>query len=86
MKANKPDNANQIQLTGKVVTRKFSEGSKSEHDAMFIETEQGTYELRRLRGNPFFDPELQKLEGKKISANGTVNGTLFLATDIRVIN
>ena len=81
MKADKTNN--QTEITGTVVRKKFSEGSKSEHDAIYIETETSSYVLRRVGANPFSDPELEKLVGKKICATGTINDYLFLASDIR---
>ena len=71
------------QLTGKVVLKKFAAGSKSEHDAVYLESGEGSFVLRRMGGNPFHDPELHKLVGKQITATGTVNQSLFLAKDIQ---
>lgn len=87
MKASKSQEENKgaIELTGKVVQKKFGEGSKSEHDAIYLETEEGAYQLRRLGGNPFSDPELKKLVGKNITATGTLNQSLFLANSVKEI-
>lgn len=74
-----------VELTGKVVERKFAAGSKSEHDAVFLETEQGAFQLRRVGGNPFVDPVLQKLIGKKVMATGTLHQSLFLATEVKEV-
>ncbi len=52
--------------SGSVVKRPFGVGSKSEHEAIFLATKEGDYVLRRQGGNAFFDPELEKLVGKKI--------------------
>ncbi|HMH32619.1 MAG TPA: hypothetical protein VK543_06285 [Puia sp.] len=71
------------QLTGKVVLKKFAPGSKSEHDAVYLECGEGSFVLRRMGGNPFHDPELHKLVGKQITATGIVNQSLFLAKDIQ---
>lgn len=83
MKAGKPDAASKIELEGKVLQKQFAKGSKSEHDALYLETEQGSFVLRRVGGNPFSDPVLKKLIGKKVMATGTINGHLFLATEIK---
>ena len=45
-------------------------GSKSERQAMFLATKDGTYVLRRRGGNPFFDPVLERLVGKTIHCKG----------------
>ena len=86
MKAGNPEKKqNEVELVGKVVQKKFAQGSKSEHDAMYLETDQGSFVLRRLGGNPFSDPVLKKLVGKKITATGILNKSLFLATDVKLI-
>lgn len=83
MKANKSQgDRGEMQLTGKLVQKKFAAGSKSEHDAIYLETEKGDYQLRRLGANPFSDPELKKLLGKKVIATGVLNGSLFLANSV----
>ena len=71
-----------IALTGKVVTKKFGEGSKSEHDALYLETDQGSYVLRKMGGNPFQDNSFHGLEGKEVTATGTIDNYIFFATDV----
>ena len=83
MKAGKNDTGNERKLSGKVVLKKFGTGSKSEHDAIYLESAEGSFVLRRQGGNPFYDPELHKLIGKEITATGTINQSLFLAKDIQ---
>lgn len=84
MKASKPGKEKgEIKLTGKVVKKKFGAGSKSEHEAIYLETAEGTYQLRRLGGNPFADPELKKLIGKKVVAMGVLTQSLFLASSVK---
>ena len=72
-------------LTGKVITKDVSTGSKSEHNAICLQTDDGTYLLRREGGNPFYDEELQKLVGKQISAGGILADNLFIAKNITEI-
>jgi hypothetical protein len=81
----KPDNKSnpEKELTGKVVVKKFGTGSKSEHDAVCLETTEGTYVLKRLGGNPFNDPELNKLVGKQIKATGLLDQYQFLAKTLK---
>ena len=83
MKANKEEKENgDIELTGKVIQKKFAEGSKSEHNAVYLQTDDATYQLRRFGGNAFSDPILNKLVGKNITATGILTGMLFLAKEI----
>jgi hypothetical protein len=55
---------------GTVAKRVVAPGSKSEREAVVLETGQGEYVLRREGGNPFRDPELERLVGKRIRAVG----------------
>ncbi|HVF96230.1 MAG TPA: hypothetical protein VM871_02855 [Flavisolibacter sp.] len=70
-------------VTGTVIEKKFGTGSKSEHHGIYLQTEKGDFQLRRVGGNPFSDPELKKLVGKKITATGMLNKLLFLASSIK---
>jgi len=55
-------------------------GSKSERDAVYLETDEGSFVLRRTGGNPLFDPDLVALVGKTIRCLGEVHGyTLTMA-------
>lgn len=75
-----PDKKNeQVKLTGKVTTGIFSKGSKSEHEAVYLETEQGSFILRISGGNPFENPVLKKLAGKMIKAKGRIHNNIFIA-------
>ena len=47
------------EFVGKVTKRPFGKGSKSEHDAVYLETGEKAYVLRRQGGNPFRDPQLE---------------------------
>jgi hypothetical protein len=65
---------------GHVVKRPFATGTKSEHDAVMLVTDAGDYVLRRQGGNAFRDPELDRLVGKTIAAEGVVRGyTLIMS-------
>lgn len=70
-----------MKLKGKVVRAMFGEGSKSHHMAVFLETAEGTYKLRRPEGNPFVDSELEALVGKTIVGEGEIRDYLFMLTD-----
>ena len=75
-----------MKLKGKVIKKKWAEGSKSEHEAVCIETETQTFKLRRFGGNPFNDPELEELVGQEIEAEGkTGDANIFFATNLEII-
>jgi hypothetical protein len=74
-----------MELKGKVIIKKFAIGSKSEHDAIYLETEEGDFVLRQMGANPFNDPGLKKMVGKRVKAEGTIKDYLFLATTIEVV-
>ena len=66
---------------GRVVRKRVSIGSKSEHEAIVLVTDDGQeYKLRREGGNPFRDPELDVLEGKRIECEGIVRDGLIIMT------
>lgn len=75
-----------MQVTGKVVIKKFAKGSKSEHDAVYIETAQGDFVLRQTGANPFNDPGLKKWVGKTVMAEGVLKDYLFLANTVTTID
>lgn len=72
-------------LTGKVITKDFAKGSKSGHKAVYLETKEKTYVLRRENGNPFYDEELHKWIGKQITSTGIIDDYLFIAKDIKEV-
>ena len=76
------NNKTGLELTGKVIQKKFAAGSKSESDAVFLKTEEGTYKLRRVKGNAFHSG-LENLVGKKIKATAVniINNDLFFLDD-----
>jgi len=69
-----------VTYQGRVVRKRLSIGSKSEHEALVLVTPDGQeYKLRRQEGNPFRDPELDVLEGKRIECEGMLrNGQLIM--------
>jgi len=72
-------------LSGRVIRKTFGKGSKSEHEAIYLETDRGEYVLRRRGANPFSDPVLQDLVGKTISATGTIKEYVFFVDKWQVI-
>ena len=69
------------EYTGKVTKKPFGTGSKSAHDAVRLETKDGSFVLRRIGGNPFQDPELDKLVGKTIRCRGELLGYTLTISD-----
>jgi hypothetical protein len=66
-------------LSGIVVKGQVATGSKSEREAVLLDTDGQRFILRRQHGNPFHDEELEKLVGKKICADGNlIGGRTFL--------
>jgi len=73
------------EFIGKVIKQPFGIGSKSEHEAVFLETEDNRYVLRRQGGNPFYDEEMQKIVGKTIRCTGVVVDYALLISDWTVL-
>ncbi len=65
------------ELQGKVILKKFSPGSKSEHEAVYLDTGGKSYRLKRRGGNPFYDAALHDLVGKEIKAEGKITAYFF---------
>ena len=75
--------AGEIVLTGKVIKKTFGKGSKSEHEAIYIDTGEKAYKLKRVGANPFYDKTLEDLVGKQITATGKLDDYLFLVKEIK---
>jgi hypothetical protein len=65
------------EFSGKVSQKTVAKGSKSEHLAVVLETGAGDLVLRRPGGNPFSDPELERLVGKTIRVKGQKTDNLL---------
>jgi hypothetical protein len=63
---------------GNVVISLVGKGSKSEHEAVVLDTGDARYVLRREGGNAFRDEVLVSLVGKRIKARGEVVGSTLL--------
>jgi hypothetical protein len=70
-----------VQFSGSVVRKSIATGSKSEREAVVLLTDSGQFVLRRQGGNPFNDPELNKLVGKTINCSGELTGYTILMSD-----
>jgi hypothetical protein len=76
---------NPIRVTsvrGHVTAGLYAKGSKSEHEAVFIETADGRYVLRRKTGPVFNDTELMQYEGHDVECDGFLIGRTLLAERI----
>ena len=85
MKAGKKKDAGTV-ITGKLVKKGFARGSKSEHEAIYLETKDGSYKLKRMGGNPFHDNTLEQLVGKNVTAVGRVDDYQFIATEVKEVS
>jgi hypothetical protein len=70
-----------MRYSGQVKKEVVAKGSKSEHRAVLLDTGKVQYILRRLGGNAFSDPVLDKLVGKTISAVGNVTGNTLIMSE-----
>jgi hypothetical protein len=72
-----------MDFSGLVIKQIVGKGSKSEHDAVMLETGKRKFLLRRQGGNPFRDPELDRLVGKRIQGSGVVTGNTLIMSEWR---
>lgn len=70
-----------IEIDGRVRKHLTSRGSKSERQAVFLETKDGSYVLRRRGGHPFFDKVLENLVGKTIHCKGILTEHTLVMSD-----
>ena len=83
---NSNDGAKRIEgLTGAVVRGPFGTGSKSERDAVWLETADGRFVLRRKEGPSYNDPALEKYVGKRVKCDGFIVGYTLLAERIEIL-
>lgn len=75
-----------MKIFGEISTDKFASGSKSEHEAVYLKTNQGIFVLRKKNENPFEQSSLRNLEGKKVIAHGSLDDYLFIADEVIEIN
>ena len=73
-------------LTGGVVRAPLGTGSKSEREAVWLETmDRRRFVLRRKDGPSFGDRELDKYVGKHVKCDGFIVGYMLLAERIEVL-
>jgi hypothetical protein len=70
-----------MEFDGQVVKKPFAPGTKSERDALYVDSAEGSFVLRRPEANAFeIDPDLQGLIGHRVRFSGRLNGyTLFVS-------
>jgi hypothetical protein len=69
------------EFVGRVTRRRFGAGTKSEHEAVYLDTDHGSFLLRRAGGNPFSDPEIESLVGKRIRCRGEAFDYFIVMTE-----
>lgn len=79
---NKPRRVEDI--SGTVERGSFGAGSKSARQAIWIDTPQGRFVLRRKDGPTFDDAALDRYVGKRVTCDGFIVGYALLAERIRV--
>ena len=66
-----------LDLTGTVRKRPVGGASKSAREAVVLESDSGEFILQREGANPFYDPDLEALVGKRIRFRGVIDGFVF---------
>jgi hypothetical protein len=69
-------------LTGLVTRGPFATGSKSEREAIWLETDEGRFVLRRKDGPSFGDRSFDGFVGQRVSCDGFIIGYTMLAERI----
>jgi hypothetical protein len=72
-------------LTGTVVRGPFGTGSKSEREAVWLETADERLVLRRKNGPTYGDKTLDRYVGKRVECDGFIVGYSLLAEKIEVV-
>jgi hypothetical protein len=73
-------------VVGDVVRKRIGGGSKTDHDAVVLDTGAQTLLLRRRGGNAFADPALDELVGRRVRLEGTATETTFLIDAVTVLD
>jgi len=72
-------------LRGRMTLRPFGVGTKSERDALILETAEGDLLIRRRTGPSFGRTGLEHLVGEEVACDGTIAGDVLLADAVRVV-
>ena len=73
-------------LRGRITKGIYGGCSKSEREAVFIETANGRYVLRRKAGPAFDDTELNQYVGHEVECDGFLLGKTLLGERIDVVD
>jgi hypothetical protein len=73
-------------VRGFVTQGPYGKGSKSEREAVFIETADARYILRRKTGSVFDDTKLTQYVGHEVECDGFLIGTTLLVERIGVVD
>jgi|RhiMethySRZTD1v2_1073278.scaffolds.fasta_scaffold361556_2 hypothetical protein len=73
-------------MRGHVTAGLYAKGSKSEHEAIFIETSHRRYVLRYKNDHAFNYDKLKQFMGHEVECDGFVVGTTLLAERIDIID
>jgi hypothetical protein len=76
-----PAGYKEVEFEGQVTQHLTAKGSKSERQAVFLDTTEGSFVLRRRGGNPFVDPVLQQLVGKTLHVKGILTEHTLIMSD-----
>jgi hypothetical protein len=72
-------------LTGTVVRGSFGTGSKSQREAIWLETPDRRLVLRRKDGPSFGDRSLDKYVGRRVRCDGFIVGYTLLAERVEIV-
>jgi hypothetical protein len=70
-----------MECRGTVARKRVAAGSKSDREAVVLQTPKQDFILRIRGGNPFVDERLEALVGKRIKALGEISDRTFLMDD-----
>ena len=76
-----PIGSSEKEMIGRVTKHLTAKGSKSERQGVFLETDKGSFVLRRRGGHPFHDPVLEQLVGKTIRCKGILTEHTYIISD-----
>jgi hypothetical protein len=69
-------------MHGRITQGSYGKGSKSEHEAIFIETPNARYVLRPKTGHAYSDTKLRQFIGHEVECDGFLVGTTLLVDRI----
>jgi hypothetical protein len=73
------------QLRGQVTRGVYGKNTKSEREAVFVDTGAERYLLRRKAGPAYADKQLDQYIGRTVTCDGFLLGTTLLADTIHVV-